>query len=392
MRALIAGAGVAGLATALALAKQGVASTLFERANVLEEFGAGLQLSPNATRVLAKIGALATIREFATAPRLIRVLRGRDEKELSVLDLGDAERRWGAPYLVIHRADLQRGLAELCGREPDIDVRLGHELVGYGADGARVEAIAKRGLMSLSESGDLLIGADGLRSRVREKLSPVAEDAPVFSGRVAFRVTLDAKALPAAAKAPIVTLRLGTRAHLVQYPLRDGAYVNLVAVIEAGWRGQPPNHPWDGEADRPALEQAFSDWAPAVRRLIGAPKTWRAWPLYTRPALHAYATGRVALAGDAAHPMVPFLAQGAAQAIEDAGALADSLRETPDVVAALAAYSAKRMPRASRVQREAMGQAKIYHLGGAFALARDIGMRALGPERLKQRYDWLYGA
>ena len=391
-RALIAGAGVAGLATALALAKSGCEAIVFERALLLEEFGAGLQLSPNCTRVLARLGALEAVAALATEPKTIRILRGRDEAVLATLDLAEAPRRWGAPYLVIHRADLQRALADFCSREPAIDIRLGQELVGYGAGEDRVEAIAKRGLVSLKETGDLLVGADGLRSKVREKLGLGPDDAPTFTGRVAFRATLHAEALPTALRAAGVTLRLGPRAHLVQYPLRRGVYVNLVAVIESAWRGEPPENPWDGEADRPALERAFAGWSKAARKVISIPQAWRAWPLYTRPALPTYATGRVALVGDAAHPMVPFLAQGAAQAIEDAGALADSVAAGADIPAALAAFSAARAPRGARVQREALAQARLYHMSGPLAFARDIGMRALGSERLLKRYDWLYGA
>ncbi len=323
---------------------------------------------------------------------MIRVLRGRDDALLSALDLSDATERWGAPYFVIHRADLQRALVELVGREASIELRLGTELVGYGANADKVQAAVKRGLVSMTEEGDLLVGADGLRSKVREKLGLGPEDAPAFTGRVAFRATLEAQGLDRAASAPVVTLRLGPKAHLVQYPLRHGDYVNLVAVIEAGWRGAPPDHPWNGEADRPALMRAFAGWSKAARALVATPRNWRAWPLYTRPSLPNYATGRVALAGDAAHPMVPFLAQGAAQAIEDAGALARALATHEDTVQALAAYSAERVPRAGRVQREAMAQTRVYHMSGPMALARDLAMRGLGSDRLLKRYDWLYGA
>ena len=386
-RALIAGAGIAGLTAALALAKAGVEGIVFERAATREDFGAGLQLSPNATRVLKKLGVLEAVVAHATAPRLLRVLRGRDDRPLSQLVLSGAEGRWGAPYLTIHRADLADVLAQACAAQPEIDIRSGHELVGYGADSDKVRVAVRRGLVSLSEDGDLLIGADGLRSKTREKLLPDPADALAFTGRVAFRATLPASA----PQEPVVTLRMGRRAHLVQYGLRGGTEINLVAVIEAGWRGAPPEHPWDGEADRPALDAAFWEWSRAARALIGAPQSWRAWPLYVRPSLQSFASGRVALAGDAAHPMVPFLAQGAAQSIEDADALAQALARA-SAPEALAAYSRARVARATRVQREALSQARVYHMSGPMALARDLAMRALGQEGLMRRYDWLYGA
>lgn len=358
---------------------------------MLEEFGAGLQLAPNATRVLARLGALEAVRNRALAPRAIRILRGRDDAPLSTLPLESAQARWGAPYLAIHRADLQRALVERIARESNIALTLGAEVGGFARDETGVTIGVRRGPVGLTERGDFLIGADGLRSIVRERLGLGARDAALFSGRVAFRATIDADLLTERLRKDEVTLRLGARAHLVHYPLRDGAVVNIVAVIESGWRHEKTDHPWDGAADRASLERAFADWAPESRALIAGAQ-WRAWPLYVRPALASFASGRAALLGDAAHPMVPFLAQGAAQAIEDAGVLADCLAESPGPSQALAAYSRRRAPRAARVQREAKAQARLYHLSGPLALARDLGMRTLGPERLLRRYDWLYGA
>ena len=189
-----------------------------------------------------------------------------------------------------------------------------------------------------------------------------------------------------------VTLRLGPRAHLVHYPLRDASIVNLVAVIESSWRGGSGDDPWDGDGDREALNRAFRDWSTDARDLVAAPHAWRAWPLMLKSPLDRFAFGRIALIGDAAHPMTPFLAQGAAQAIEDADALARRLGAGEDVAAALAAYSQDRVARANRVQREATAQGRLYHLSGPFALARDLAMRALGPEGVLKRLDWLYAA
>jgi salicylate hydroxylase len=388
-RALIAGAGIGGLTAAISLAKSGFEVAVFERADVLDEIGAGLQVTPNAARVLAKLGALPAVETYALAPKAIRICRGRDGAEISRLEL-NAKARWGAPYLVIHRADLQRALIESVAREEAITLTLGAEVGGFKEDVTGVTLGLRRGLTRLAETGDLLIGADGLRSAVRERLGLGAREATRFSGRVAFRATLEASAAPASACEPDICLELGSRAHLVHYPLRGGALINVVAVIESDWRAAPEDDPWDGKADQAALAAAFARWSKEARRLIEAAQHWRAWPLHDRPALTTVAIGRIALIGDAAHPMAPFLAQGAAQAIEDAGALAECLAADNDVPAALAAYSQKRAERAVRIQQAAAEQARLYHMAGPLALMRDIGMRVLGPERLLRRYDWIY--
>ena len=391
-RALVVGAGIGGLAAALALARQGFGVDVFERAPALQEFGAGLQLTPNATRALTRLGALAAAREVATAPRAVRVLRGADGAELARLPVEGAERRWGAPYLAIHRVDLHRVLAEAAAATGGVALHFGAEVAGAASEAEGASIDVKRGAARSNETGEAVVGADGLRSLVRSRLGRGEADAPRFSYRVAFRATVEAEWVAPRWRDNEVTLRLGPRAHLVHYPLRGGSIVNLVAVIESNWRGASGGDPWDGEADREALDRAFRDWSHDARDLIAAPKRWRAWPLMLRPPLDCYACGRIALIGDAAHPMTPFLAQGAAQTIEDADALARRLGETDNVEAALAAYSADRVARANRVQREATMQGRIYHLSGPFALARNLTMRALGPEGVLKRLDWLYAA
>jgi salicylate hydroxylase len=391
-RALVVGAGIGGLAAALALARQGFGVDVFERAPALQEFGAGLQLTPNATRALARLGALAAAREVASAPRAVRVLRGADGAELARLPVEAAERRWGAPYLTVHRVDLHRVLAEAAAATGTVALHFGAEVAGVASEAEAASIDIKRGAAPLSETGEAVVGADGLRSLVRARLGRGQADAPRFSYRVAFRATVEAEWVAPRWRDNEVTLRLGPRAHLVHYPLRGGSAVNLVAVIESNWRSAPGDDPWDGEADREALDRAFRDWSADARDLIAAPKRWRAWPLMLRPPLDRFAFGRIALIGDAAHPMTPFLAQGAAQAIEDADSLARRLGETDKVEAALAAYSADRVARANRVQREATMQGRIYHLSGPFAFARNLTMRALGPEGVLKRLDWLYAA
>ena len=389
-RALIAGAGIGGLTAALALARIGVDVVIFERSRVLEEFGAGLQLSPNATRILRRLDALDAVARQAIRPHAIRMLRGRDASELAKLPLGDADALWGAPFVVLHRASLQRALVERVARQSNISLRMGAEIGGFGVDEAGVSVGARAGAVGIRERGDFLIGADGLRSIARERMGLGEAKAAQFLGRVAFRASIDADKAEPRWREREVTLRLGKRAHLVHYPL-PGGLINIVAVVEGGWRAEKNDEAWDGEADVASLHRAFARWSPDARALLDCAPNWRAWPLYDRPPLASFAAGRVALLGDAAHPMAPFLAQGAAQAIEDAGALAEALGQTSDVVQALAAYSAMRIGRANRVQSEARAQGRVYHMSGPPAFARDLTMRALGPERLLRRYDWLYG-
>ena len=388
-RAIVAGAGVGGLATALALYAAGFDVSIHERSAALEEFGAGLQLTPNATRALARLGALDEVREVAGIPDAVCTLRGSDDALLLLLSLEDAERRWGAPYLALHRADLQAALARVVGRRDGICLSMGSAVTRIAIGDEKVVVGLSKGV---EDEADLLIGADGLRSRVREMLATAREGGPEFTGRVAFRATIPSNLVDPRWTEPRVVLRLGPNAHLVHYPLRKASIVNVVAVIEDSWRGAEIEHPWDGVADRPALDRAFTRWSESTRELLAAATNWRAWPLYGRPALGSFSLGRVALVGDAAHPMVPFLAQGAAQSIEDASALGVALASTNDTAQALSAYSRARVPRATRVQAEALRQGQIYHLKGAMAAARDVTMRLLGPQRLSARYDWLYGA
>jgi salicylate hydroxylase len=394
-RAIIVGAGIAGLATAIALLQAGFTIAIYERAHALDQFGAGLQLTPNATRVLARLGVLERVLSLASRPRAVVVLRGSDGVELTRMRLDDAERRWGAAYLVIHRADLQRALLDAVRSQSGVELTLGATVLDFADDGARISVGIACGLARTRDEADLLIGADGLRSHVRHQMGFGVQDQPQFAGRVAYRAVINADDADSLWMASNVVLRLGEKAHLVQYPVRSGSMLNLVATVGSGSPTGGADH-FDRQkrevADHSGLERAFSGWSREARLLTEGSVQWRAWPLYHRPPISSFSRGRVALVGDAAHPMVPFLAQGAAQAIEDAGALGRIFAQAQDIRAAVSMYSRNRVPRATRIQREALKLGRIYHMSGPAAFARDVTMRLLGTTALSQRYDWLYGA
>ncbi len=386
--AVIAGAGIGGLCASLCLARGGWRVSLYEKAKVLEETGAGLQLSPNASEVLRRLGVIERLTPFALRPKAIKIRRARDGATLAVMLLDDAERRWGAPYLVVHRADLQRVLLEAIARESSIKLQTGAAVAGFASGENSVAIAIEQGVVRLKAVGDCLIGADGVRSFVRQRLGA---DSARFSGRTAWRAKVEAARVPDAMRREETTLWLGRKAHLVHYPLRGGAIINVVAVVDEVFCPDGADF-WSSAADRSFLEARFSGWAEAALKLLRVAPDWRKWPLFDCKPIASWVAGRVALMGDAAHPMLPFLAQGAAQAIEDAGALGEVLTCGQYIEESLCAYQEARRPRAARVQLESRRQAKIYHLAGPAALLRDMALRALGPQKILARYDWLYDA
>jgi salicylate hydroxylase len=388
---VIAGAGIGGLTAALSLARAGKRALVLERAAKIEEVGAGLPIAPNAGRILAGLGLEDAIDSVALEPQAINIRRGADGHVLARLDLAGARTRWGAPFRVFHRADLQQTLLQAAQADGRIEVRAGAR-VGDFEDRAGLVSMRVHGPDEVDEiEASGLVGADGQRSAVRGHLFRAEADAPFYSGVTAWRALVPASLAPPALRARETSLWLLPDAHVVHYPLRDGSLINVVAMT-AG-----PPHP--GESVAPlslegrALAEALDRLRPApqLRDLIEAGAAWRHWPLFARPPLERWSRGAVTLLGDAAHPMLPFLAQGAAQAIEDAEALGRAFVQLGATTeAAFAAYERARIGRASQVVLASRRQGEYFHLGGVAARLRDLAVRALGGQGMLARNAWLY--
>jgi salicylate hydroxylase len=385
---LIAGAGIGGLTAALAIARQGLPVTVFDQAERLEEAGAGIQLSPNATRLLIALGLAEHIKPAVVVPEAVRLRAGGSGRDIAIMPLGaEAVRRHGAPYWVVHRADMQGALVAAVESEASITLKLGTKIDGFisGPQGVTAKVSHREGIGE--HRGRALIGADGLWSRLREALG-VGTGAR-FADRTAWRALAPSDALPPSLRDPNVNLWIGPGGHLVHYPVRAGATVNIVAVTSDVWQSTQ----WSTGADRDDVLARFPPrlWASEARELLAAPQRWQKWALYDRAPSADWGRGPVTLLGDAAHPMLPFLAQGAAMAIEDAFVLAAALAALADDPArALRDYERQRHPRTARVQRAARRNDFVYHLGGPAAFVRDAALAALGGRRLLAQYDWIY--
>ncbi|NBN63628.1 NAD(P)-binding protein [Microvirga tunisiensis] len=381
---VILGAGIGGLTAALTLARAGYRVDLFERTERLLEVGAGLQLSPNALRVLDGFGLLPALKARSGEPATVRIRSARNGRDLARVPLGPVAReRYGLPYLVLHRADLQQVLVQAVRETAAIRLTLGAELgpVQEAGDGLDIQVITPEGDRQLRAAA--LIGADGVRSHVRQQI--MGGPKPSFSGRTAYRATLPADEVPDELMTE-TGLWLGPRAHLVHYPVRAGREFNIVALVEEDWTSTG----WSEPADRDRLLARFADWPSDIRAVLSRPDGWLRWALCAVDAGTPWVKGRIALLGDACHAMLPFAAQGAAMAIEDAAVLGRVLQGARDIPAALARYQQLRQPRTAQVQQAAATNASIYHLGWPACLARDAVLRASSPERLLKRMDWIY--
>ena len=387
---LVAGGGIGGLAAAVAGRRAGWEARLFEQAPAFSEVGAGIQMGPNATRILREWDLLARspLREQVVAPPRLRARDGVDGRELGTLALGGTiAQRYGAPYLTVHRADLQAALLDAAR---DAGARL--------HSGCRVEAVEREGtcivVRTTHTSGveaDALVAADGVWSALRAR---VIDDGPAQpTGHLAYRGLVRQQDLPATLRSDEVTVWLAPRMHLVTYPVRGGEWLNAVCVVEGTHPGDPRH--WDHAASQAQLEAALGPVCAAVRERIAAMPSWRLWVLHGRAPVasaDALARGRIALLGDAAHPMLPYLAQGAGMAIEDARELERVFAMDPkvaDVATALRRYALNRWQRVAQVQARSRRNGTIFHATGALRAARNAAMRAVGARLLDQ--PWLYG-
>lgn len=384
---LIAGAGIGGLAAALFLARAGWRVTLAERESELQEVGAGLQLAPNASRLLAELGILADLDDIAVEPVSLVMRRGADGAELCRCRLGtEAAARYGAPFLVVHRADLQQALLRRAEADAHIALETDMLLVEIRESGESItgEFETKSGTTRLI-AADMLVGADGLWSRTRQRAGLAAPG--LYSGKTAWRTLIPRAEAPIFAREADVNLWFGRDVHLVHYPVCGGREINVVAIIEDDWREEG----WAAPGNPDIIASRFRPWCRKARDLMDAATAWNRWALIDRPPESRWSRGRMTLLGDAAHPMLPFLAQGASQAIEDAATLGVLLGgEAHDIPARLRRYDALRIPRTARIRGEARRQARIYHLGGIAARLRDTAIRALPPDMLFRRFDWIF--
>lgn len=369
-RVLIAGGGIGGLAAALCLARAGFAVAVFEQSPAFGELGAGLQISPNGSRVLHHLGLAPQLEAAAFRPAGMAFRRWRSGRVISVSTLGEAAiASYGFPYYHIHRGDLLRLLVAAARQEGAIELHPNATVTGFEQNGEGVRVAVAGGTGdTTAHQGIALVGADGIHSTVREAL--FGAQAPRFTGNVAWRALVPAEHLPKGMTRPVGAVWWGPRRHFVHYLVRRGALVNCVAVVEkAGWEVES----WTERGEHGELKADFAGWHEEVQTLIDRmdPSALYKWALHDRPPMPRWSKGAVTLLGDACHPMLPFMAQGAVAAIEDAAVLAACLASGSDAAGSLARYEALRRARTAHIQAQARRNAKLFHLSGLPAWLRD---------------------
>lgn len=377
----VIGAGIGGLSAAVALAAQGCRVDIFERSPELREIGAGVQLSPNATRILHTLGLTDRLANRWRVPQALHLLSGSSLRRLASLPMGDtAEKRWSAPYAVIHRAGLQRVLADAVVASANCQLHLGTAIE------ATAEAATIQRLVELTgREPNLIVVADGVWTGRRGGGTQI--DPARFTGHVAWRAMAERDRLPFLEASGDLNAFLRAKTHLVTYPLGASGLVNVVAISP----GRNPGTRWDAKGDSQQLERHFSRWRPDIAGTL-AELDWQYWPLFEARNDLWRDGKRTVLIGDAAHAMTPFAAQGAAMAIEDAYELAVLFqREDGDVASTVSAFEAIRRPRIARVRRRGDFNRFTYHATGPFRIGRDVVLSLRGGDALLADFDWLYG-
>lgn len=379
---LVAGGGIGGLAAALGLAGQGRPVRLFEQAPAFEEVGAGLQMSPNGVRALRAIGAWEAVEPACVIPSEVHMRDGRSGALLQRIRLGKSfEGRYGAPYRVCHRADLLAGLLVMARRSGQIALTTGAKVL-------TAEDLGETARLTMAEGepvhGLALIAADGIRSSLRTMIAPVQ---PADRHVILYRSLLPLEKVPPEIEADCVTLWLFPGGHVVHYPVSNWRNFNIVAAVD----GDGADGGWQAPASSGQVARAFTGACEELSLLLAAPTAWRRWPGADLPPLERWSKGRVALLGDAAHATLPFLAQGAVMALEDAVVLAREVaRPQQPVHDAFSAYERQRKPRTMNVQEQSRRMGRIYHATGAVAFARNLTLGLAGPDFALRRLDWIY--
>ncbi|PDT01932.1 salicylate hydroxylase [Rhizobium chutanense] len=371
--AAIIGAGISGLTAALSLSRRGISSEIFEQADELTEIGAGLQISPNASRILAELGILEELSKVWLEPETIRLISGSSLRQLAAVPAGKfARQRWGAPYGVLHRTTLQKVLLTAVEADPLCRLHLG----------VRMETA----LPAFERAADVVIGADGVWSKLRQTVAD--SPSPRFSGNIAYRFTIAEAETPGFLDRTSVCAFLGGSAHLVCYPLKETGSFNMVAITAGNIAPQA----WQSEAteeQRAQLRTRFSGWNAAIVSLFENRKL-TFWPLFETTS-GAWQDGRATvLIGDAAHAMMPFAAQGAAMAIEDGYELAAFLSNHP-VSEALGLFERHRAPRIVRLRQRGAFNRFAYHAKGPIRIGRNLVLGLKPPQSLAADLDWIYG-
>jgi salicylate hydroxylase len=381
----ILGAGIGGLTAAIALARRGARVTVLDQAPEIGEVGAGIQITPNASAVLEALELGQRARKIGIELEAVELKDYRGGDPIIRLEMSQSTHGNSNPYLLFHRADLIEMLAASAKRH-GVSLIFGKQVSGVAIGFDQATLPIEDGTQRMCK---ILIGADGIRSLTRQSLNVKAP--PKFTGHIAWRTTIEARYLPIYDMPAVATVYMGPKRHLVTYPLRGGSLINVVAVEE---RKEWVAEGWHHTDDPENLRAAFSGFAPEIKRLLSACESVHLWGLFAHPVAENWYQGGTAILGDAAHPTLPYLAQGANMAIEDAWVLAEEMDRADDLQDAYNAYQNRRKKRVSRIVQAADNNTGIYHMASPLRSVMHKGMRMVGaisPERMLARYNWLYG-